>query len=202
MNLANNKISQTGTNSIGKSLASSQLLMEANPDIVVNPQEVIISGENKSLLELNLRLNRLNDEGGADFFNLLCHNESLTTLDIAANGFGKKTVEALCALIMKNGKYLKSIDISCNKLGMGINNITGAEVDATVPEKIVEGFEDTNKAERIGSASSTHSEGIIKGETDFVGKMIFDAISHNKVAIIFFIIEFLKFSTLLRLISE
>lgn len=157
--LANNKLNVVGVHAIGHALAASD-------PVKSNAAERKKYGDNNTLQVLNLRLNRLGDEGGAELCNLLLRNNSLRVLDLSANDLGKETTKALCALIRKNGKQLRSIDISCNKLGNAVNTS--------------QSLENTEKgaSSRIGSASSNGDAKIV--EQDATGKALFEAVSHNK----------------------
>jgi len=172
--LANNRISVVGVHAIGHALASSidlkvtslQKQNQAAPQQIAQARKY---GENCTLQVLNLRLNRLGDEGGAELCSLLLKNNTLRTLDFSGNDLGNETTKALCALIRKNGKQLRSIDISCNKLG----NASSSSATASSPDSLEKSI-----ISRIGSASSSGDASIV--EQDATGKVLFEAVSHNK----------------------
>ncbi|KAJ3070962.1 hypothetical protein HK102_006549 [Quaeritorhiza haematococci] len=190
-----------------------------------------LTGNNKSLTYLNLRLNRLDDAGGA----ILCtylhrssfpetsnaagndsnenpnsddYNTTLETLDLASNGLGIETVKALSALLKKNGRALREIDVSCNKLSDAMPAATGPNAAAAISSSFNKGRKSSVAARtgsatqhsesRAGSAGTTSSKNsgndansgmgaagmrrsvLVEGSQDMVGKMLFEAISQNK----------------------
>ncbi|KAJ3391413.1 T-complex-associated testis-expressed protein 1 [Lobulomyces angularis] len=180
--LANNMISFRGAHAIGKALASLNTetkvqKLPINGLNTSNNEKKPEFGENSQLKVLNLRLNRLGDEGGEELLNLLLKNNFLTTLDLSGNNLGQKSIKSLCTLIRKNCPKLRRIDISCNKLGSRggekinqiINNLSG----------VVEKGNNTNsRVNSAGTQSSSGDSGQI--EPDAAGKSLFEAISHNK----------------------
>jgi Ran GTPase-activating protein (RanGAP) involved in mRNA processing and transport len=71
--------------------------------------------ENTSLIDLNLKLNRIDDKGGLKLcVDLLNHKGLiLQNLDISSNALGKQFCENFAELIKFNST-LRKIDISCN----------------------------------------------------------------------------------------
>ncbi|KAJ3333504.1 T-complex-associated testis-expressed protein 1 [Blyttiomyces sp. JEL0837] len=160
LNLGNNKIGRQGAYSMGKALQ-----------------------QNTSLEYLNLRMNVIGDEGGASLCasiskvialppNSTTEPSALQFLDLSSNNLGFDTVTALCYLLKKNGKSLKSLDLSCNKLG---NCSTWNLTDKNLP----------TASAAAGTANGAFSQTGTRGhtaesDTDIAGKMIFEAISQNK----------------------
>jgi Ran GTPase-activating protein (RanGAP) involved in mRNA processing and transport len=69
---------------------------------------------NKSLKNLNLKLNRIDDKGGSKLCNdLQNNNASLESLSLASNSLGHMFCESLAEFLNMN-KCLKRLDISCN----------------------------------------------------------------------------------------
>ena len=69
---------------------------------------------NKTLKSLILKLNRIDDKGGAKLCNdLMTNNTTLQELSLAGNSLGEKFCESLAELLMQN-KSLKKLDLSCN----------------------------------------------------------------------------------------
>ncbi|KAI8609480.1 hypothetical protein BC830DRAFT_1150276 [Chytriomyces sp. MP71] len=164
LDLSNNQIKEVGAHSLGKALQF-----------------------NSTLIHFNLRMNRFGDAGGADFCACLSKvvalvptkqiahpilptqdgvvprgpaqyvQSSLCSLDMASNGLGMDTVQALCVLLKKGGKNLRYLDFSCNRLGEAAKGIVGGTK--------------TQTGGRSGSG---------KGDSDVAGKMLFEAVSQNK----------------------
>jgi hypothetical protein len=113
--------------------------------------------QNKTLAHLDLRLNHLQDQGGYSLLVLLLLNKTLVSLDISGNGLETKTVTALCALLKQNSPELQRIDISCNKLGEQTDrSISMQNLKDDEPHK----------------------------PNDATGKLIFEAVTQNKVIIV------------------
>ncbi|KAJ3062382.1 Kinesin-associated protein 3 [Podochytrium sp. JEL0797] len=178
LDISNNQIKQTGAHSIGKALQV-----------------------NSTLIHLNMRMNRLGDSGGADFCVCLTKvvalppnykppavqlpvqvagadgvtivakvapqivQSNLCSLDMASNGLGMETVQALCVLLKKGGKNLRILDFSCNKFG-----------DCGAPK--------ANAIVAVLPGSSLAAAGKAKGEQDLAGKLLFEAVSQNKITYI------------------
>lgn len=213
--LANNKIGKEGGHSLVRALASARLLVgpaaastqrnksgRSGAPPISHGEEKRICGDNTSLQTLNIRMNRIGDEGGAEFFKILSKNETLKFIDLAANGLGRESVNSLCVLIRKNLKNLRGIDVSCNKLGSSSNNSNGAVVNATASnssdatpaanqspvlttnQSAIDAANSAinNSAEkqpRVGSARDGDPGHAV--EPDESGKLLFEAITHNKV---------------------
>ncbi|KAJ3210620.1 T-complex-associated testis-expressed protein 1 [Dinochytrium kinnereticum] len=151
LNIANNKISRAGAQALGKALQQNQVLEE-----------------------LNVRMNGLGDSGGAMLMAGLAKGVSpglskLRLLDISSNGLAADSVTVLCALLKRNGKHLSTIDLSCNKLGNFGTLPGGVPMGAAAPAA---SGPVQNGTGRPGSAGRVDS--------DMAGKMLFEAISHNK----------------------
>ncbi|CAG09190.1 unnamed protein product [Tetraodon nigroviridis] len=76
--------------------------------------------QNPTLRSLNLRLNRLQDEGGEAIARAL-RNSSLSHLHLGANELTQRTAVTLAKALLKN-KTLRSLNLSCNKLGVVSNS--------------------------------------------------------------------------------
>ena len=69
---------------------------------------------NKSLKNLSLKLNRIDDKGGSKLcIDLLNNNSCLELLSLSSNSLGHMFCESL-AEFLKLNKHIKIIDISCN----------------------------------------------------------------------------------------
>jgi hypothetical protein len=69
---------------------------------------------NKSLKHLNLKLNRIDDKGGAKLCTDLQNNNSeLESLSLSSNSLGHMFCESLSEFLKLN-RTIKSLDISCN----------------------------------------------------------------------------------------
>lgn len=175
--LANNRISINGVYALGHSLGATTPGSKHVLDVAPGDPQSELYGDNATLQVLNLRLNRIGDEGGAELCTLLLRNNTLCRLDISANDLGKETTTALATLIRKNGKKLVSIDVSCNKLGSGV--APGHVSSVPTPS----GGSGPGSQARINSASSSTGSEMLDSlsvEHDAAGKTLFEAISHNK----------------------
>ncbi|KAJ3099132.1 T-complex-associated testis-expressed protein 1 [Phlyctochytrium planicorne] len=150
LNLGNNKIGRAGAHALGKALQQNQVL-----------EEIVV------------RMNKFGDHGAAAFMAGLARgvmaNSKLKSLDISSNGLGADSVSILCALLKRNGKNLVSIDLSCNKLGNFGSLPGGGPVQALAPAA------GTNNA-----GNGRPGSGGKGSDADLAGKMLFEAISHNK----------------------
>lgn len=169
--LANNRIGINGVYAIGHALGKSSsdgkhILQAGKSD-----KQAALYGDNTSLHVLNLRLNRLGDEGGAELCELLLRNDTLRKLDLSANDLGKQSTAALTQLIKKNGTRLVSIDVSCNKLGSGSGAISSQTVEDS--EQVATSGADDSPVSPLGADAP-------QVEHDAAGKSFFEAISHNK----------------------
>ncbi|CAB1342713.1 unnamed protein product [Coregonus sp. 'balchen'] len=73
--------------------------------------------KNSSLLSLNLRLNRLGDEGGQAIAQALLKNRTLEWLHLGGNEMTEPTATVLSQVLVQNNT-LRSINLSCNRLGI------------------------------------------------------------------------------------
>ena len=69
---------------------------------------------NDSLINLNLRLNRLVDDGGRVLVEGLHSNSSITDINLAANSMGSDSANALASILADPQSRLHSLDLSCN----------------------------------------------------------------------------------------
>jgi hypothetical protein len=97
---------------------------------------------------------------------------SLKSIDVSCTGLGVESIGALCVLLKKNGKNLVSIDLSCNKLGNAGTTLSVSNGP--------EGNASPLSANGVGAGRPSSGKG---GDTDVVGKMLFESISQNKVFI-------------------
>ncbi|KAJ3130579.1 Kinesin-associated protein 3, partial [Physocladia obscura] len=95
----------------------------------------------------------------------------LCSLDMASNGLGMETAQALCVLIKKGGKNLKILDFSCNKLG-DYGYSKGSSGLASSPGS-------NNGISKLNSNRTADKD------SDLAGKMIFEAVSQNKLGFSF-----------------
>ena len=65
---------------------------------------------------LNLRLNRLGDEGGQAIARALLKNRTLVEINLGSNDLVEPTAAILSQVVMQN-TILRCIDLSCNRLG-------------------------------------------------------------------------------------
>lgn len=65
---------------------------------------------------MNLRLNRLGDEGGQAICRALLKNRTLIDVNLGSNDLVEPTAAILSQVVMQN-QVLRSIDLSCNRLG-------------------------------------------------------------------------------------
>ena len=72
---------------------------------------------NDTLLELDLRLNRLSDVGGALLFNGLVSNSSLNSLNVSCNSLGTATAKKCIEYLKADTCALLFLDITCNEFG-------------------------------------------------------------------------------------
>ncbi|KAH9252402.1 hypothetical protein BASA81_009688 [Batrachochytrium salamandrivorans] len=168
LRISNNKIGLAGVQSIGKSLAS-----------------------NTTLRCLDLRLNLLGDEGGRVLCAAISKNKTLVQVDFSGNGLGFNSVMALSALLKCNGSALVSLDLSCNKLGNYGRTVASKETACgsvgQISETLVSGA--VGDATQPCLPSSVIDAIVANGNTqstslndDQAGKMVFEAISTNKVS--------------------
>ena len=68
------------------------------------------------MLSLNLRLNRIGDEGGRAVCDVLRVNSSLQRLNLGSNELGPNSALSLAALIGTNANVLE-IDVTANNFG-------------------------------------------------------------------------------------
>lgn len=65
---------------------------------------------------LNLRLNRLGDEGGQAICRALLKNRTLVDVNLGSNDLVEPTAAILSQVVMQN-QVIRSLDLSCNRLG-------------------------------------------------------------------------------------
>lgn len=161
LDLSNNKIGYSGSRAVAAVLASpetalSTLKMQNNP---FGSEAAFCIGKalmvNKTLHHLDLRLCQIGDENGSKFLGFLKHNSIIKSLDLSGNILGALSASALADLLKHNGKTLRTINISCNKLGL-------------FPATLI-----------ANSGTDTTSQ---TPTNDFIGKMLLEAISVNKVS--------------------
>ncbi|KAJ3035659.1 T-complex-associated testis-expressed protein 1 [Rhizophlyctis rosea] len=110
-----------------------------------------------TLQHLSLATCSLTDSGGADIFKGLEKNNSVREVDLRGNGLGVKSAGALEKCLRVN-RELRSVNVSCNRLC---------------------GKEGGSGGGGAGGGGGSAGDGA-KGE-DVVGKMLFEAVSQNKV---------------------
>lgn len=71
---------------------------------------------NCTLTHLNLRMNRLGDEGVQPILKALLKNSTLISLNIGSNNFGEPSAPALAEMLIGN-TTITTLSITCNKLG-------------------------------------------------------------------------------------
>lgn len=72
---------------------------------------------NQSLVSLNLRLNRLKDEGGQLLLEGLLETSVLRVLNLAANSLGSSTALTLSRILLSESSHLRDVDLTSNQLG-------------------------------------------------------------------------------------
>lgn len=65
---------------------------------------------------LNLRLNRLGDEGGQAICRALMKNATLVEIDLSGNDMAEPMAAIMSQVVMHNST-VKTLDLSCNRLG-------------------------------------------------------------------------------------
>ena len=70
---------------------------------------------NESLIELNLRLNRLVDEGGRMLLEGVCNTCTITHLNLSGNSLAKESTMALVHILEGGNLPIQSLDLSCNE---------------------------------------------------------------------------------------
>ena len=71
---------------------------------------------NESLVDLNLRLNRLLDEGGRVLLDGLCNSCKLAHLNLSGNSLAGNFVMALTRILASGNSLIQTLDLSCNEL--------------------------------------------------------------------------------------
>ena len=71
---------------------------------------------NDSLLSINLRLNRLTDDGGRAFLEGLHGNGTIVNINLSANSLGSTSANALIPILVDPSSRLTSLDLSCNNI--------------------------------------------------------------------------------------
>jgi hypothetical protein len=73
-------------------------------------------GNNSTLVDLQLNMNLISDEGGSDLFTHLQQNITLSSLDVSANLLGNKTLKAISKLVSTNTTVgLHKLILCCNQ---------------------------------------------------------------------------------------
>ncbi|XP_028253386.1 dynein regulatory complex subunit 5 [Parambassis ranga] len=121
LDLSYNEIGDSGARGICNLLTRSKLeiLNMCDNRISCSGAKAIahmLSKEDSTLLSLNLRLNRVRDEGGQAIGEALLNNRTLLDLHLGANVMTEHTAFTLSKVLLHN-KTLKTINLSCNKLG-------------------------------------------------------------------------------------
>jgi hypothetical protein len=194
LNLANNKIGRVGAGSLGKSLQTNQTLEHLN--LRMNHL-----GDEGGAALLSCLVRSTSPNTGVS----TC---GLKFLDLASNSLGLETVNIVCALLKRNGKTLTSLDLSCNKLGTvpSITNLMGLtapgvgvggqqmQMASGGPKmSVASGSPNVVAPAALGAGNAAGgfaTSNILAGrgfdgktDTDTVGKMLFEAISLNKVRV-------------------
>ena len=71
--------------------------------------------ENESLIELNLRLNRLVDEGGRMLLEGFSNTCTITHLTLSGNSLAKESSSALVRILEGGNLPIQTLDLSCNE---------------------------------------------------------------------------------------
>ncbi len=66
-------------------------------------------------MELNLRLNRLVDEGGRMLLEGFCSTCTITSLNLSGNSLSKESSAALVHILEDGNLPIRSLDLSCNE---------------------------------------------------------------------------------------
>ena len=70
---------------------------------------------NESLIELNLRLNRLVDEGGRMLLEGFSNTCTITYLTLSGNSLAKESSAALIRILEGGNLPIRTLDLSCNE---------------------------------------------------------------------------------------
>lgn len=83
---------------------------------------------NDSLIDLNLRLNRLDDEGGRMLFEGLRNNASVTSLNVCSNAMQGESAKAMAVCLSNPDCALVSVDMSGNRLNEADADVSASAV--------------------------------------------------------------------------
>lgn len=121
LDLAHNKIGNSGARKIAKYILQTQILTHLN----LNDNCISYDGSrflaqalkvNKSLISLELALNRLDDKAGSKLcLDLLNNNSGLEYIGLSANQLGNMFCESLAEFVNVN-ESIQSVDVSCNNI--------------------------------------------------------------------------------------
>lgn len=156
LDLAHNKISNGGARKIAKFILQTQILthLDLSDNCISYDGSRFLAQAlkvNKSLISLNLGLNRLDDKAGSKLcIDLLNNNSGLEFLGLSANQLGNMFCESL-AEFLKMNESIQSVDVSCNVIQEsnaatlkdsleGNQNITSIDVRSNelAPETVAE----------------------------------------------------------------
>ena len=70
----------------------------------------------ESLIDLNLRLNRLADEGGRMLLEGLINSCRIVHLNLSGNSLARESAVALTRFLVADYSHIQSLDLSCNEL--------------------------------------------------------------------------------------
>jgi len=70
---------------------------------------------NNSLVTLDVRMNRLEDEGGKLLVDGLWHNKNLKNLSLSSNSLSSLSITSLCKVLENSQSLVEVIDLSCNQ---------------------------------------------------------------------------------------
>ncbi|XP_064389859.1 dynein regulatory complex subunit 5-like [Halichondria panicea] len=122
LDLSHNKLGDNAGRAIGKLLNghSPKLVTVELSNNLIGKQGGVSIGHalhnNGIVRELNLRMNRLGDEGTQSILKALQgKNDSLLTLNIGSNDMGEASAQALSEMVIIN-KTLQNLNITCNKI--------------------------------------------------------------------------------------
>ncbi|ESN93843.1 hypothetical protein HELRODRAFT_88074 [Helobdella robusta] len=124
LNLSHNSISDKGMSTISTSLLNKHSFVRVQSiDLTNNSIKYagvkVLAKEletNDKLLKLQLRMNKIGDEGGSLILIAMARNKTLNFLGLGSCDLGDMSAEAIC-YILKNNRTLQYLDISCNVFG-------------------------------------------------------------------------------------
>ncbi|KAJ3276113.1 T-complex-associated testis-expressed protein 1 [Terramyces sp. JEL0728] len=173
LDLSHNQIRDSGARGLAKLLSGPKSNIET---LILSNNQISNEGVrcigkalqvNNTLLSLDLRLNHLYDYGGHLLFLCLIKNKTLAQLDVSGNGLEHRSVAALAGLLKQNLPKLVKLDVSCNRLGE-----YGNEKPTSPLEKISQSNSNLLDIPKLGDVQKIN---------DASGKVLFEAISQNKV---------------------